>query len=135
MVSFYHSTVLVSYHISYILQQASFSILKNCESFLPTDECEHGLKCFQRDDGDTDSIPGCVGTPRGRNDYCYVYNRGKTPVAPPVDPPASLSPDNTLERVGNNGDPVSARASVRPHSCAEKFAILHTKAHLRIQFF
>jgi len=70
--------------------------LKACQGDCDSDlDCQEGLKCFQRKEGDTNPIPGCEGSFEASTDYCF------DPANFPV------PPDGTLGRVGNNGSPGS----------------------------
>jgi len=77
-------------------------------------DCEGHLQCFQRSSGDP-GPPGCTGNPEGDTDYCYDP-ADVNDVNEPVDVKdesgggGSTSPptlDNSLDRVGNDGDPSS----------------------------
>jgi len=68
------------------------SNLGQCTMECDEGQCGQGLKCFQRDDGET--IPGCVGAGRGKNwDYCYDPS-WNSPYAPGVTIVSCLSSRN-----------------------------------------
>jgi hypothetical protein len=69
--------------------------LSKCEGDCDVDsDCESGLKCFQRDGGDSTLIPGCDGTPGAdRTDFCY--DPANAPGSTPTDDDTFVSAPTT----------------------------------------
>jgi len=82
-------------------QPESLYPLKACQGDCDSDrDCLDGLKCFQRNEGDTDSIPSCKGVPEGRVDYCYDPNGLPPPVSTsaPLPEPTNVPVSSPTER-------------------------------------
>merc|ERR1712144_115725 len=64
-------------------------MLQLCEGDCDRDsDCGEGLKCFQREDNE--DIPGCIGDPLSKWDYCIVTDPPtKSPTKSPTSTPSS----------------------------------------------
>merc|ERR1711977_351532 len=61
-------------------------MLQLCEGDCDRDsDCGEGLKCFQREDNE--DIPGCIGDPVSKWDYCIPEGVTNPPVVAPTPPP------------------------------------------------
>merc|ERR1711981_1488314 len=61
-------------------------MLQLCEGDCDRDsDCGEGLKCFQREDNE--DIPGCIGDPLSKWDYCIPEGVTNPPVVAPTPPP------------------------------------------------
>jgi hypothetical protein len=78
--------------------------LKKCQGDCDHDtDCQSGLKCFQRDPGNSSNVPGCQGDVdvKSTNDYCFDPSDGHAS----GDKVHTTSSGSLLALVGNNGSP------------------------------
>jgi hypothetical protein len=78
--------------------------LQKCQGDCDHDtDCQSGLKCFQRDPGNSSNVPGCQGDVdvKSTNDYCFDPSDGHAS----GDKVPTTSSGSLLALVGNNGSP------------------------------
>merc|ERR1712144_102252 len=72
-------------------------MLQLCEGDCDRDsDCGEGLKCFQREDNE--DIPGCIGDPVSKWDYCITMPPTKKPTTPPTSKPTNAPTPRSTTR-------------------------------------